>query len=102
MPKVPIPAQPPGSISPTLWNGENREDILAFLGDLNAAYLFYGVMKGDPDPESSAIDEANAAKVDKITNLQKAQYLAQADVGDDVVYWYSFSNHYTKRAFTQP
>ena len=52
MPKVPIPAQPPGSISPTLWNGENREDILAFLGDLNAAYLFYGVMKGDPDPES--------------------------------------------------
>jgi len=22
--------------------------------------------------------------------------------GDDVVYWYSFSNHYTKRAFTQP
>merc|ERR1711998_277830 len=71
--------QPPGSISPTLWNGENREDILAFLGDLNAAYLFYGVMKGDPDPESSAIDEANAAKVDKITNLQKAQYLAQAD-----------------------
>ena len=79
MPKVPIPTQPPGSISPTLWNGENREDILAFLGDLNAAYLFYGVMKGDPDPESSAIDEANAAKVDKINNLQKAQYLAQAD-----------------------
>ena len=28
---------------------------------------------------SSAIDEANAAKVDKITSLQKAQYLAQAD-----------------------
>ena len=79
MPKVPIPAQPPGSISPTLWNGENRDNILAFLGDLNAAYLFYGVMKSDPDPESSAIDEANAAKVDKITNLQKAQYLAQAD-----------------------
>ena len=37
MPKVPIPAQPPGSISATLWNGENREEILAFLGDLNAA-----------------------------------------------------------------
>jgi hypothetical protein len=79
MPKVPLPAKTPESISPTLWNGENREDILAFLGDLNAAYLFYKVMKGDPDTESSAIDEANAAKVDKITNLQKAQYLAQAD-----------------------
>ena len=28
----------------------------------------------------------------------------QADLpdDDDVVYWYSFSNHYTKRAFTQP
>ena len=25
-----------------------------------------------------------------------------ACVKDDVVYWYSFSNHYTKRAFTQP
>merc|ERR1711934_354922 len=69
----------PESISPTLWNGENREDILAFLGDLNGAYLFYKVMKNDPDAESSAIDEANAAKVDKITNLQKAQYLSQAD-----------------------
>jgi len=34
MPKVP---QLPESISPTLWNGENREEILAFLGDLNAA-----------------------------------------------------------------
>jgi len=34
-------------------------------------------MKGDPDPKISAIDEANAAKVDKITNLQKAQYLSQ-------------------------
>ena len=29
---------------------------------------------------------------------------AQCACGDDdvVVYWYSFSNHYTKRAFTQP
>ena len=79
MPKVPQPAKTPESISPTLWNGENREDILAFLGDLNGAYLFYQVMKGDPDPKISAIDEANAAKVDKITNLQKAQYLSQAD-----------------------
>ena len=79
MPKVPQPAKTPESISTTLWNGENREDILAFLGDLNGAYLFYQVMKNDPDPDSSAIDEANAAKVDKITNLQKAQYLAQAD-----------------------
>ena len=79
MPKVPQPAKTPESISPTLWNGENREDILAFLGDLNGAYLFYKVMKNDPDAESSAIDEANAAKVDKITNLQKAQYLSQAD-----------------------
>ena len=26
-----------------------------------------------------------------------------SDLDDDVVvYWYSFSNHYTKRAFTQP
>ena len=28
---------------------------------------------------------------------------AGGDYDDDVVvYWYSFSNHYTKRAFTQP
>ena len=26
----------------------------------------------------------------------------QRFVDDDVVYWYSFSKHYTKRAFTQP
>ena len=36
-------------------------------------------MKNDPDPESSAIERANAAKVDTITRLQKAQFLAQAD-----------------------
>jgi len=36
-------------------------------------------MQNDPDPESSAIDKANAEKVDTITNLQKAQFLAQAD-----------------------
>ena len=35
--KVPKPDKTPESISPTLWNGENREEILAFLGDLNAA-----------------------------------------------------------------
>ena len=28
--------------------------------------------------------------------------LADDTLDDDVVYWYSFSNHYTKRAFTQP
>ena len=28
--------------------------------------------------------------------------LGRVVVDDDVVYWYSFSNHYTKRAFTQP
>ena len=49
MPKVPQPAKTLESIITTLWNGENREDILAFLGDLNGAYLFDQVMKNDPD-----------------------------------------------------
>ena len=28
--------------------------------------------------------------------------LGAVTTDDVVVYWYSFSNHYTKRAFTQP
>ena len=79
MPKVPQPTKTPASISPALWQNDNREEILTFLGDHGGAYLFYEVMQNDPDPESSAIDKANAEKVDTITNLQKAQFLAQAD-----------------------
>lgn len=36
-------------------------------------------MQNDPDPNNSAIEHVNAAKVDKILNLQKAQFLAQAE-----------------------
>ena len=79
MPKVPQPTKTPASISPALWQNDNREEILTFLGDHGGAYLFYEVMQNDPDPESSAIDKANAEKVDTITKLQKAQFLAQAD-----------------------
>jgi hypothetical protein len=84
MPKVPQPTKTPASISPALWQNDNRndnrEEILTFLDDdYGDTYLFYEVMKNDPDPESSAIDRANAAKVDTITRLQKAQFLAQAD-----------------------
>jgi len=79
MPKVPQPTKTPASISPSLWQNDNREEILTFLGDHGGAYLFYQVMQNDPDPKSSEIDKANAVKVDTITNLQKAQFLAQAD-----------------------
>ena len=67
------------SISPALWQNDNREGILTFLGDHDGAYLLYQMMQNDPDPESSQVDKANAVKVDTITNLQKAQFLAQAD-----------------------
>ena len=30
------------------------------------------------------------------------EYNLALELDDVVVYWYSFSNHYTKRAFTQP
>ena len=79
MPKVPQPTKTPASISPALWQNDNREEILTFLGDHGGAYLFYQVMQNDPDPKSSEVDKANAVKVDTITNLQKAQFLAQAD-----------------------
>jgi len=79
MSKVPQPTKPPASISPALWQNDNREEILTFLGDHDGAYLFYEVMKNDPNPDSSAIDKANAEKVDTITNLQNAQFLAQVD-----------------------
>ena len=34
--------------------------------------------------------------------LASSQVAGLTTLKDDVVYWYSFSNHYTKRAFTQP
>ena len=79
MPKVPLPTKIPESISPTLWQNVNRRDILSFLSDHGGTYLFYSVMKNDPDPHNSTIEHVNAAKVDKILNLQKAQFLAQAE-----------------------
>ena len=79
MPKVPLPTKIPESISPTLWQNVNRRDILSFLSDHGGTYLFYSVMKNDPDPDNSTIEYVNAAKVDKILNLQKAQFLAQAE-----------------------
>ena len=68
MPKVPQPAKTPESISPTLWQNVNRRDILSFLSDHGGTYLFYSVMKNDPDPDNSTIEHVNAAKVDKILN----------------------------------
>ena len=44
MPKVPQPTKTPASISPALWQNDNREEILTFLGDHGGAYLFYQVM----------------------------------------------------------
>jgi len=79
MPKVPQPTKTPASISPALWQNDNRKEILTFLGDYGGAYLVYEVMKNDPDPKSSEVDKANTVKVDTITNLQKAQFLAQAE-----------------------
>ena len=79
MPKVSLPTKIPESISPTLWQNVNRRDILSFLSDHGGTYLFYSVMKNDPDPDNSTIEHVNAAKVDKILNLQKAQFLAQAE-----------------------
>ena len=79
MPKVPQPAKPPESISPLLWQSENRDAILEFLAEINGTFLFYQVMPNDPDEQESEIDRANAEKVDKILKLQKAQFLAQAD-----------------------
>jgi len=66
MPKVPLPTKIPESISPTLWQNVNRRDILSFLSDHGGTYLFYSVMKNDPDPDNSTIEYVNAAKVDKI------------------------------------
>ena len=38
----------------------NRRDILSFLIDQGGTNLFYNVMKNDPDPENSAIEQVNA------------------------------------------
>jgi hypothetical protein len=61
MPKVPLPTKIPESISPTLWQNVNRRDILSFLSDHGGTYLFYSVMKNDPDPDNSSASKNCAA-----------------------------------------
>jgi len=78
MPKVPKPDKTPESISPTLWQNVNRRDILSFLDDHSGSYLFYKVMGNDPNPDNSRNEAFNAASVDEIFAMQKAQYIAQA------------------------
>ena len=78
MPTIEQPSKPP-EITVKAWSSSNRKFILEFLAPNGGSYLFYQVMKNDPDEIQSKQEKVNAQKVDKILDLQKRQFLAQAD-----------------------
>ena len=57
---------------------------------------------GVPTADPAIVAPAVAAQPQTSTSALTPRAAAGAPQDDDVVYWYSFSNHYTKRAFTQP
>merc|ERR1712025_952174 len=56
MPKVPQPTKTPASISPALWQNDNREEILTFLGDRQGQR---GESRHDNQPAEGAVLRAS-------------------------------------------
>ena len=56
---------------------------------------------GQPFPTDDSTELSVSFVVDSVDRAA-VEMDREADQRDDDVYWYSFSNHYTKRAFTQP
>ena len=71
------PPKPP-DIKASTWHAIGAMYILKFLVPLRGAYLYYSVMGADPDKKGSKTEEARAKNVDKIQDLQAAEFLAQS------------------------
>jgi hypothetical protein len=71
------PLKPP-DIEATTWHAIGATCILKFLVPLRGSYLYYSVMGADPDENGSKIDQARAKSVDRILDLQAAEFLAQS------------------------
>ena len=72
------PTKPP-DITPDKWTSEIWHYILKFLQPLDASFLFYSAINGAESLDANRKQEAlNAANVDKIMQMQRNQFLAQA------------------------
>jgi hypothetical protein len=72
------PTKPP-DITPDKWTSEIWHYILKFLQPLDASFLFYSALHGAESLDANRKQEAlNAANVDKIMQMQRNQFLAQA------------------------
>jgi hypothetical protein len=71
------PPKPP-DIEATTWHAIGATYVLKFLVPLRGAYLYYSVMGADPDKNGSKIDQERAKNVDRILDLQAAEFLAQS------------------------
>jgi len=72
------PTKPP-DITPDKWTSEIWHFILKFLQPLDASFLFYSAINGAESLDANRKQEAlNAANVDKIMQMQRNQFLAQA------------------------
>ena len=76
------PPKPP-DIEATTWHAIGATCILKFLVPLRGSYLYYSVMGADPDENGSKIDQARAKSVDRILDLQAAEFLAQSSKNFD-------------------
>ena len=72
------PTKPP-DITPDKWTSEIWQYILKFLQPLDASFLFYSAINGAESLDANRKQEAlNTANVDKIMQMQRNQFLAQA------------------------
>ena len=71
------PPKPP-DIKASTWHAIGAMYILKFLVPLQGAYLYYSVMGADPDKKRSRTEEMRAKNVDRILDLQAAEFLAQS------------------------
>ena len=71
------PPKPP-DIKASTWHAIGATYILKFLVPLRGAYLYCSVMGDDPDKNGSRIDQERAKSVDRILDLQAAEFLAQS------------------------
>ena len=74
-----IQPQKPPDITSDKWTSEIWHYILKFLQTLDASFLFYSAINGAKSLDANRKQEAlNAANVDKIMQMQRNQFLAQA------------------------
>ena len=76
---------------------DSLKEVLQFCADIGAEYIYYNVFQTYPSSAAKARcakQERDAVNVDEIKLARKETAISEREIG---VYWYLFSNHYTRK-----